>query len=146
MIFRKREERVSYDSNEIKRAVENTGPSQLDEKDYSKPSFSYKDSEFPDTAPLFVKVEKYREIVGSINELKRFISGIKQLFIVMNELQEIQNNSVNMLRAHVQRLEKSVEWVDQSLLRPAGFEEPMHGEVEVRQIEQSLSELQREIS
>ena len=64
----------------------------------------------------------------------------------MNELQEIQNNSVNMLRAHVQRLEKSVEWVDQSLLRPAGFEEPMHGEVEVRQIEQSLSELQREIS
>jgi len=113
------------------------------------PSPTYKDTRddvIPESAPLFVKVEKYKEIVSSVNEVKHFITGIKQLFLVMNELQGIQQDSINMLKISVQRLEKSIEWVDHSLVRPIGFEEPPHGEAEVRQIEQSLSDLQREIS
>ncbi|GEM_PF-5919544 len=150
------EKKPQYNAEEIKQAVDKpvTTPTIIMCAKHQMPIdkcatlhiLLQEDVVVPETAPLFVKVEKYKEIVGSVNEVKRFLTGIKQLFLVMNELQGIQQDSINMLRTSVQRLEKSIEWVDHSLVRPIGFDEPPHGEMEVRQIEQSLSELQREIA
>ena len=155
--FRRKPEPKPYNAEEIKQAVAReelptasmsppvqpmqSNPPQMH---YEKPMFQ-EDIHIPDTAPLFVKIERYREIVASLNESKRFLSSMKQMFLVMNELQGIQQDSMNMLKASIQRLEKSLEWIDQSLLRPAGFEEMPHGELEVKQIETSLVDLQREI-
>lgn len=151
------EKKPQYNTEEIKQAIEKPVPTSsvvicakhqmpIDKCASLHIQLPKEEVVVPETAPLFVKVEKYKEIVGSVNETKRFLTGIKQLFLVMNELQGIQQDSINMLKTSVQRLEKSIEWVDHSLVRPIGFEEPPHGEMEVRQIEQSLLELQREIS
>src|SRR3989344_9699098 len=37
----------------------------------------------PEMAPLFVKVEKYNEILAVVQDMKNFVSGIKQLFTIL---------------------------------------------------------------
>ena len=145
MTFFSRKER-RYDENEIKRAVE-SDPMDIEQfpAPVSQEKKIYEPSGIPAEAPLFIKVEKYREIAASVNEMRLFISGIKQVFLTMNEIQEVQQNTVNILRVSVQRLEKSMEWIDKALLKPAGFEELPQIGLESRQIEQSLLDLQREI-
>ncbi|MBI5332082.1 MAG: hypothetical protein HZB65_00760 [Candidatus Aenigmarchaeota archaeon] len=143
--FSKKERR--YDENEIKRAVE-SDPMDIEQfpMPVSHEKKIYEPSGVSVEAPLFIKVEKYREIAASVNEMRSFISGIKQIFLVMNEIQEVQQGSINILRASIQRLEKNMEWIDKALLKPAGFEELPQTGIESRQIEQSLLDLQREIS
>jgi len=100
-----------------------------------------------DFAPLFVKVEKYREALAAIAEIKMFISGLKQLFAVINELEALRSDANKIMRATIQRLEKSIIEIDTELLRPKGFEMDFPtGEIEVHQIEDSLTELQKQIA
>ncbi len=101
-----------------------------------------------ETAPLFVKVDKYKEILTSIQEMKIFISGTKQIFNVIYELESIRGDALKILKATLQRLEKSVAEIDTDLLRPRGFEtsDITQGETEVTHIEGSLTELQKQLA
>src|SRR3989344_3546539 len=64
------------------------------------------------SAPLFVKVEKYRETLEHLHEIKMFISGVRQLFGVLQEIENIRNDALKIFKATVQRLEKSVIEMD----------------------------------
>lgn len=97
-------------------------------------------------APMFVKVEKYKEIIDSLQEIKNFVNGIKQLFVVISEIEDVRNDAIRIMRVSVQRLEKSATQIDQELLRPIGFENYPHGEAERSYVEESLTELQEQIS
>ncbi len=96
------------------------------------------------SAPLFVKVEKYREILSSVHEMKIFISGIRQLFDILNELEAVRSDTIKIMRATLQRLEKGVVEIDTELLRPRGLVAEARGE-EASHIESSLSELQSQL-
>jgi len=99
-------------------------------------------------APLFVKVEKYSDIIESIQEMKSFVSGVKQLFAVLYELETVRNDALKIMRNAVQRLDKSVSEIDAELLRPQGLDLGKHetGTAEVGEIEDSLSDLQRQLA
>ncbi len=97
-------------------------------------------------APLFVKVEKYQTVLSSISEMRSFVSNMKQLFNVLYELETVRNDSLKIMRANVQRLEKSLLEIDSELLRPKGLDMPPYTEGEVHHIEDSLGELQRQLS
>mgnify|MGYP001589668780 CR=1 FL=1 len=101
----------------------------------------------PVSAPLFVKVEKYQNVLASMNEMRSFVSSMKQLFNVLYELETVRNDSLKIMRATVQRLEKSLMEIDSALLRPKGIELSMpYTEGEVHHMEDSLGELQRQLS
>jgi len=97
------------------------------------------------SAPLFVKVEKYREIISSVQEMKIFISGVRQLFNILNELESVRSDTIKIMRATLQRLEKGVLEIDTELLRPRGLVAEARGE-ESAHIESSLEELQRNLA
>jgi len=97
-------------------------------------------------APIFVKVEKYKEVLEELQEIKSYIGTIKQLFLMMSELEATRSDAMNIMKASVQRLEKAISEVDTELLRPVGYEAFPHGEIEIRHIEDSLINLQRQLS
>ena len=97
-------------------------------------------------APLFVKVDKYKEVLRDVQELKVFISGMKQLFTVLNDLEGVRSDALKIMRATVQRLERSVVEIDTELLRPRGFELPTHEEEDIHHIEDSLGDLQKQLA
>jgi len=111
------------------------------------PSHGYSPHEREQSAPLFVKVEKYREVVSSIQEMKLFIAGVKDTFAILQELEHVRSDAINIMKVTVQRLEKATMELDSELLRPRGvnispFEQ---GETEAKHIESSLTELQKQL-
>lgn len=98
-------------------------------------------------APLFVKVEKYRELITTIHELKLFLQSTKQLFTLVNEIESVRSDAYTVLRATMQRLEKSITEMDSGLLRPRGLDagyEPRQSE-DVNHIESSLDDLHKQL-
>ncbi len=111
------------------------------------PAHGYSLHEREQSAPLFVKVEKYREVITSIQEMKLFISGVKDTFSILQELENVRSDAINIMKVTVQRLEKATMELDSELLRPRGvnispFEQ---GETEAKHIESSLTELQKQL-
>lgn len=140
MFFKRKEK---DDITEIKRAMlqENEYENQ-DANEEELPTFVEEHRE----APLFVKVEKYRDIITAINEMKGFVSGIKQLYSVIHETENVRADALKILRNSVQRLEKNIFELDSELLRPRGFvTETKETETEISHIEGSLTDLQRQL-
>lgn len=98
------------------------------------------------SAPLFVKVDKYRDIITSIQEMKLYVSSSKQIFAVLQEVEGLKADTINVLRATLQRLERSITEIDAELLRPQGVSiAEAEKSTEVTHIESSLSELQKQL-
>ncbi|MEM7819451.1 MAG: hypothetical protein QXD48_01335 [Candidatus Aenigmatarchaeota archaeon] len=97
--------------------------------------------------PLFVKVDKYKELLSGIQEMKLFVSGAKQLFSILQEIETIRSDALKIMHATVQRLEKSIIEMDSELIRPRGADLAMVPErpEDIKQIENSLNELQRQL-
>ncbi len=98
------------------------------------------------SAPLFVKIEKYRELVKNVQELRTFVSGTKQAFTILNEIENIRKDTLNILRTTVQRLEKRLAELDSMMLRPRGIPFEPHEVEEVGHVEDGLMDLQKQIS
>ena len=100
------------------------------------------------SAPLFVKVDKYREILSGVQEMKIFISGTRQLFNVLHELETVRADAINIMRATIQRLEKSIVEIDAGLLRPrgVGMSDIVQGNAEAQHLEESLTDLQTQLA
>jgi vacuolar-type H+-ATPase subunit I/STV1 len=96
-------------------------------------------------APLFVKVDKYRELLSSVHEMKLYLSSSKQLFSILQDIETVRADALKVLRASLQRMEKSVVEMDSELLRPRGAEFPDEGVREVSQMENSLNDLQKQL-
>ena len=139
-MFFNKGERQNTDMRAIKEAME----SSIDEF----PTAPHPQPAAEQSAPLFVKVDKYKEILITVNELKLFLSGVKQLFTVFNEIEAIRSDTLNILRANMQRMEKSLTEMDNNLLRPQGMS--MHGlgitHTETNYMEDTLTELQRQLA
>ncbi|MFH0832512.1 MAG: hypothetical protein V1900_02210 [Candidatus Aenigmatarchaeota archaeon] len=143
MFFAKKDKEKSIE--EIKKAMEEAPIDELDDDLVLNEDIRERPRE-ESAAPLFVKVEKYREILNDIQEMKVFVSGLKQLFNIIHELETVRSDALNILRTTTQRLEKSIIEIDSALLRPRGLEIEPHGEAEVSHIEDSLQDLQRQLS
>lgn len=138
MLFKKREK---DDYREIKDAVEEPTPNykEYDEEPLMEKSVG--------SAPLFVKIDKYKDVITEIQEMKMFISNIKQVFGVLHETEGIRSDALKVMRASIQRLEKNVLEIDSDLVRPKGISmEDMQGSEEIGHIENSLTDLQKQLS
>jgi hypothetical protein len=144
MLFRKKDEKSDlYDIKEIMdeplEEVPTAPPLQ-------KQAISHMQQELG--APLFVKVDKYREVLTTLQEVKLFMAGVKQLFGLVNEIEAVRSDAVNIMRATVDRLEKSIVEIDSELLRPRGVTMTDYDRTssEIGHVEQSLTDLQNQLA
>ena len=119
-------------------------------EDYNVPKLAPKrehteDYNIPKSAPLFVKVDKYKELLHGVNEIRAYLSSTKQVFTILQDIETIRSDALKVLRATLQRMEKSVVEVDSELLRPRGAEFPDEPS-EVTHMETSLNELQKQLA
>ena len=100
------------------------------------------------SAPLFVKVERYKEVLRDVHELKLYISGIKQLLDLMHDVETIRLDAWKIMRATIQRIDKTLVEVDSELLRPRGsiMADIKTDDTEAKHIESSLADLQKNLA
>ncbi len=104
-------------------------------------------------APLFVKVEKYRQLLDSMEDLKRLMATIKSALITLNEIGRYREENLKLLETTLQKIESKLISVDSEFLRPPGYVEQMKVPVEevkeaaiiTESLEGTLSEIQNQI-
>lgn len=80
-------------------------------------------------APLFVKLDKYKQILNALIELKTTIAAIKNSFTVLNELERLKMESLKMIQSSIDKMDKKLVALDSEFLRPSGFHEEMPPEM-----------------
>ncbi|MFH7918302.1 MAG: hypothetical protein QW631_03270, partial [Candidatus Aenigmatarchaeota archaeon] len=142
-----------------KELVNNFGAeSQAEEKSKEKEGYESKElkniekaaSSVP--APLFVKVEKYREIITIIQEIKTLLAGLRNLFSILEEIDQVKSDTLNTLRITLQRVEKNITQLDANFLRTGSEEIEKVKEtikpkaIEANELEDSLKQLYEELT
>jgi len=78
------------------------------------------DEEF---APLFVKIDKYREVLQDLESVRSSLNDLKQLFELMNEVDNIKRKGMKELREGISDLTGTLVSMDEKFIRPEGTEE-----------------------
>jgi hypothetical protein len=154
MFFQKKNDDVDLES--LKKAIESkkndVRKEQQQDYGYTEERRPYTEERRPrpqkqpqdDSAPLFVKVSKYNEILSNLQEMKAYIAGVKQLYRLLSEIETTREESLKLLRSTLQKVERNIVQLDSGLLRPMGTPVGQKSE-QSRHVEESLSDLESQL-
>jgi len=80
--------------------------------------------------PLFIKLEKYEEILNTMTEMKNILNSLKNSFFILNENDKIRSETIEIIKEGIERMEQRTAALDSVLLKPPGYEEMPAGEEE----------------
>lgn len=152
VIFRKRSEKGQEEIFQVEKEQENKSTT-MDLSEYENKDLKNVEKEVSYVpAPLFVKVEKYKEIITTIQEIKTLLTGLRNLFLLLDEIDQAKGDTINTLRITLQRIEKNIMQLDANFLKTGSDEIEKVKEsikpktVEAEELENSLKQLYDELS
>jgi len=77
------------------------------------------------SAPLFVKIEKYRNILNNLNDLKATVLMLKNALIVQKEIERTRDENINLIQSGINKIDKKLLALDTEFLRPRGYVEQL---------------------
>lgn len=84
-------------------------------KEIKKPSF----------APLFVKLDRYRSVLDTLNELKSIVMTVKRSLDVQKQIENLRDENRKLLETTINQIDEKISSLDSEFLRPKGFEEEL---------------------
>lgn len=102
--------------------------------------------EKPMIAPLFIKLDRYRQILSHLQELRRTLGSIKNAFSILNELDRLRYENMKSLQGTIELVDKKLADLDSEFLRPAGFQEEVPSEEYVEGLETELDDLKNQVN
>ena len=99
-------------------------------------------------APLFVKMDRYRQILTTIGNLKTALMIVKNSLATLQQIERVRDQTFSIVNDVVEKMDEKLITLDNELLRPAGFHENREASPEgqdIRSIEATVSELQGQI-
>jgi len=94
--------------------------------------------------PLFVKLEKYEEIVSKIKEMRSYLDAVRQSFSLLAELEMIRNDALKIVSSTITRFERMVIEMDAELVKPGSLESEFK-EPDIEHLDNALTDLQNQI-
>jgi len=96
-----------------------------------------------ESPPLFIKIEKYRDVVRNLMEIKSFVLNLRDALDVMDDIQREISNGVNIAKKTLDELNMLLSNLDSYLVKPESVDRAMAAEpYEVRQNTQQTEELE----
>lgn len=105
-----------------------------------------REAERPMFAPLFVKIDRYRQILNAIGYLKTSMVIIRNSLLTLNELDKAREETMKIIQEALEKTEKKISELDSELVRPSGYhelEKPEYQDVET--IEATIADLKGQI-
>ncbi len=106
--------------------------------------------ERPRFAPLFVKIDRYKEILNSIENLKSILLGVRDLLNLMQQLDRMKIESETLLNKNIQEVILNISNMDKEFIRPKGVSveesaHDMHDNTGYEKVGNYIGDLQREL-
>jgi len=99
----------------------------------------------PEFAPLFVKLERYKEILSDLEGLRTTMVAIKNAFSILNQLDKLRYENIGMLQNAIEKVDEKLAALDSEFLRPAGFREELPTEEYSEGLESELGNLKNQV-
>jgi len=80
-------------------------------------------SEIPSDVPLFIKLDRYKNILHTISDLKQTVTKVKNAFAMFSEMERAKAENLRVLEAAVQKVEARIVDLDSEFIKPAGLVE-----------------------
>lgn len=106
-----------------------------------------KEPDRPQFAPLFVKIDRYRNILSAVGHLRASFAMVRHAFATLNELEKAKHETMKTVQKGMESIEKRLSNLDSELVRPAGFTEPMDSKeyADVQTVEATIADLRGQI-
>ena len=101
----------------------------------------------PTFAPLFVKLDRYRNILNALGQLRASMAMIRNSFSALAELEHVRTETLQILQKAMDSVGQKVENLDKELVKPTGYLEPMHANeyADAATLEGTISELRGQV-
>ncbi|MBU5537259.1 MAG: hypothetical protein QW818_00740 [Candidatus Aenigmatarchaeota archaeon] len=112
------------------------------------PPIIKREPESPPVAPLFVKMDRYRQILTTIGNLKTAVMIVKNSLGTLQQIEKVRDETFNIVNDIVEKIDNKIIELDNNLLRPAGFhesEEIFSEQQDIRTIEATVADLRGQI-
>lgn len=96
-------------------------------------------------APLYIKVEKYREVLQKVQKLKALINNINALAVLQDDIAKIREDASIALKKNIEDFSNTATALDQELVRPQFFE-PYVKDTTTQNVEGYTDQLREEVS
>jgi chromosome segregation ATPase len=144
---RKKEEVRLPTSEELEMNVGQFKPVEQLIKETERPKGAQPKQERPAFAPLFIKLDRYKQILNSITELKTTLVMIKNSLSVLNELEKLKSDNLKMIEKAIERFDKRISALDSEFLRPSGYHEELPEELYgIESLEATLTGLRDQVN
>lgn len=102
----------------------------------------------PTDAPLFVKIDRYRNIISTVGYLKNVIKLMKNSFTILKEVEIVREQTVKSMRETLSKIEQRVNSLDSDMVRPSGvsMEPAVRDQKDVYGVESTVADLRSQIS
>lgn len=102
--------------------------------------------ERPAAVPVFVKLERYKEIINSMNEVKVRLNTIKNAVSVLREIENLREECSKLIRNAIDKIDGKMTSLDAEFLRPIGYvEEVPKVSREAESLDNILSDLKSKV-
>jgi hypothetical protein len=159
-IIQEIEEEMSAPKEEIPTEIEEEIPEEVEEKKepleeeiktlteepITEPVAEITEIEKASFAPLFVKLDRYKSVLDTINELKSSIISIKSSLDVQKQIENLREENRQLLEGAISKVDEKILSLDSEFLRPKGFEEEMpQPEIKTEGLQGALTDLKKQI-
>lgn len=96
-----------------------------------------------DFAPLFVKIDKYKQVLQNLEEIKNTLNDLKELFTLMNHLDDVKGQGMDSLKQGISELADTLLSMDEKFIRPEGTEEVI--QEPKSEVSKTVQELRKEL-
>ncbi|QQG39648.1 MAG: hypothetical protein HYS81_04735 [Candidatus Aenigmatarchaeota archaeon] len=97
-------------------------------------------------APLFVKIDRYKEILQKLEEIKVSLHSVTDTMVLLNEVEHVRDSTMKAMRQAVTDLTDVLISLDGEFVRPEEAEIEIPRSKERARVTQYVSELQSELS
>lgn len=75
----------------------------------------------PSAAPLFVKIDRYQNLISTVGYLKSSMKVVNNSFNMIKEIEKVREQTIAVIRDTIEKMDQTLASLDNELTRPAGF-------------------------
>ncbi|MEM0473308.1 MAG: hypothetical protein QXF88_01140 [Candidatus Aenigmatarchaeota archaeon] len=97
------------------------------------------------SVPLFVKIDKYKNILDITNDIKSVLFFAKNTLAVQRQIEILVNENRKLLEDSINKLEEKIMFLDRELTKPGVYESKKTEQQPEKEIDNVLDELRKQI-
>jgi L-lactate utilization protein LutB len=110
-----------------------------------EPEEKVKPKEETSFAPLFIKLDRYKEIINKIESIKSTLAGLKSSLSILKDLEKLRDDNIKVIESIISKLEKRLEELDSEFTQPGGALAHMKEIKDVESLVSNLTEIKGQI-